>query len=152
MLGDTVRKGHKVDLLPPPAIPFAPVDWLPDGLPSTDVFRDRFQLPASARPGGVLVVLAAPLWCPVPAPGLRPTQLTLEWAQPPAGVAAASTAAAQQPAQLTLRSVNMGVVLKHLTRIDTETITVEPKPRPKKKKGKGGSSPTGRSRPTTARK
>ncbi|KAF5826936.1 hypothetical protein DUNSADRAFT_1710, partial [Dunaliella salina] len=66
-LGDTVRKGHKVELVGPPAIPFSALDWLyaPGGpLPTTKAFAE-WSLPGTRHSAYVL----APLWCPIPTLG-----------------------------------------------------------------------------------
>lgn len=79
VLGDMVRKGHKVDLPQPPIQPFTPADWLPapaSGLPLTDVFGRDWGWVGGR---GVAAGVTGPLWCPVPVLGPKPSQTVLEW-------------------------------------------------------------------------
>lgn len=111
----------QVDLLPPPDIPFGPADWLPQGLPQTDVLEDYL---APGRPSD----LFSPLWCPVPQLGPVPDSITLEWDE--------------AHEELVLRSVNLSAQLEVIRKTEVEEVVVPPKPKPppkkKKKPGVGG--------------
>ncbi|GIM01420.1 hypothetical protein Vretimale_6241, partial [Volvox reticuliferus] len=63
-LGDTVVKGHRVDLTPAPDIPFAPSDWVPDGFPACTALMD-WGGPVPAR----LLVLQPLPSAPLAGPG-----------------------------------------------------------------------------------
>jgi len=154
-LGDTVRKGHKVDLVAPPAIPFSALDWLhaPGGpLPTTKAFAE-WSLPGTRRSTCVL----APLWCPIPALGpAAPTTMEggipmLQWkdlSSPVQGHEAMAAAEGEKAPMLALRSVCIAATLHRITRITQETTTVLPKPKvvhkKKKKPTTGRSSPVRR--------
>lgn len=75
-LGDTVRKGHRVNLVPPPDAPFEARHWFRDGLPASDVVSaPERHLQRSPE-------MVTPLWCPVPelGPAVPPGEHVLDWA------------------------------------------------------------------------
>jgi hypothetical protein len=64
-LGDTVVKGHRVDLTPAPSIPIDPEDWVHDGLPACSALRDCGATTTArlALPGRSVAPLASPPLC-----------------------------------------------------------------------------------------
>ncbi|KAG2494645.1 hypothetical protein HYH03_007161 [Edaphochlamys debaryana] len=161
-LGDTVVKGHRVDLSPAPAIPFAPADWVSDGLPACGALADwgaatpgrlshyhaaHTHHPPSAAPHaaggggedgagrGERGVLLAALWCPVPltaAPVPPERRSALEWGVGEAG----------EP-RLEMRSLALEVRLTAVRRTDVRQEIVVPPPAPttKGRKKKAGGKP-----------
>lgn len=123
-LGDTVVKGHRVDLVPAPAIPFSAADWAHDGFPSCTALAEHGALlPARLSPQELLL----PLWCPLPQLAPAPPQPhTLQWAADGQG--------------LCLRSVCLTVRLVPTTRVAIvqEVVVPQPPPTPKGKKKKKG--------------
>ncbi|GFH11145.1 uncharacterized protein HaLaN_06591, partial [Haematococcus lacustris] len=107
----------QVDLVPPPLCPFSPADWLPDGLPSTTVFK-TYGVPG----GPATLPLLAPLWCPVPCLAPPPAVSVLEWDEQHQG--------------LVMRSVCLAATLQRVKRVEVQVITVAARPKPKARRKK----------------
>ena len=114
---DKVVKGHRVDLVAPPEVPFSTHEWFEDGLPSCDALADPAR--HLFRTGD----LTADLYCPVPelGPAVAPGSHILEWE------------AGKEGSVLQPRTVCLRAVVVVVTKEEVET-TVVPPTVPKKKK------------------
>eukprot|EP00955_Chlamydomonas_euryale_P071000 360919-Chlamydomonas_euryale.AAC.1 len=116
--GDTVRKGHRVDVMPPPDVPYTSSDWLGDGVPTCALLAPPdAHLARGAE-------MASPLWCPVPelGPLVARDHHILEWEDDKVGVA------------LRAKTLALYGRVEYVTRTETTVEEVAPKPAKKKKR------------------